>query len=67
MKKKTAYIIATLACVVVCIIYAIIWALLGWFGDGGIIAMLILVAVLTVTWKGIVGMSTKEIIEEDKK
>ena len=66
MKKKTAYIFATLACVVVFIIFAITWALLGWFGDGGVIAMLILVAVLTVTWKGIVGMSTKEIIEEDK-
>jgi fatty acid desaturase len=66
MKKNTAYIIAVLACCGVFIIYAVIWALLGWFGDGGIIAMLILMAVLTATWKGIVGMTAKDIIEEDK-
>jgi hypothetical protein len=64
MKKHTAYIIAVLACCGVFIIY--VWALLGWMSGGGTIAVMILVAALPVTWKRIVGMSTKEIIEEDK-
>ena len=65
MKKNTVVIVALLACAGIILVYGVIGALLGWKNGGGILPLLILGAILTSTWKGIMGL--KKEIKSDSK
>ena len=62
MKGKTMkYVLAVLACVAICLIYVVIGTLLlGWENHGGIFPMMILMATLAATWRGITKSKTKK-------
>ncbi len=47
------YVIAVIACVAEFFAYAVIGALLGWKHGGGFIPMMILLAIVGATWRGI--------------
>lgn len=47
------YVIAVIACAAEFFAYGVIGALLGWKHAGGVIPMLILLAIVGATWRGI--------------
>ena len=67
MKKNTAYLVATLACIGISLIYWAISILVGWKHFGGTLPMITLFAVIAVTWRGITRKPKRKYREEAVK
>ena len=59
------YVIAVVTCVAEMLVYAFIGALLGWKNAGGIIPMMVFMAVLGATWTAITKHGSEPESEEE--
>ncbi len=64
MNYGKKHVIAVAVCAVEALVYACIGAMLGWKGAGGIIPMMILMAVWGATWTGITKADTESATRE---